>query len=84
MQAAESLLIRRARRARSAAVVAQAHPDRRGLGGGSADAAAAMLAVHRLLEVDVSEPDLFELAATLGSDVPFFLGGGAVVDARTR
>ena len=35
-----------------------------------------MLAVHRLLEVDVSEPELFELAADLGSDVPFFLGGG--------
>jgi 4-diphosphocytidyl-2-C-methyl-D-erythritol kinase len=36
-----------------------------------------MLAVHRLLEVDVSEADLFELAADLGSDVPFFLAGGA-------
>jgi 4-diphosphocytidyl-2-C-methyl-D-erythritol kinase len=35
-----------------------------------------MLAVHRLLEVEVSEPDLFELAADLGSDVPFFLAGG--------
>jgi 4-diphosphocytidyl-2-C-methyl-D-erythritol kinase len=52
-------------------------PTARGLGGGSADAAAAMLAVHRLFEVDVSEADLFELAAGLGSDVPFFLAGGA-------
>ena len=52
-------------------------PTARGLGGGSADAAAAMLAVHRLLELDVTEPALFELAADLGSDVPFFLAGGA-------
>jgi 4-diphosphocytidyl-2-C-methyl-D-erythritol kinase len=53
-------------------------PPARGLGGGSADAAAAMLAVHRLLEVRASEGELLALAAELGSDVPFFLGGGAV------
>ena len=52
-------------------------PSARGLGGGSADAAAAMLAVHQLLEVDVAEAELFEIAADLGSDVPFFLAGGA-------
>jgi 4-diphosphocytidyl-2-C-methyl-D-erythritol kinase len=52
-------------------------PQARGLGGGSADAAAAMLAVHRLLEVNASERDLRALAAEIGSDVPFFLAGGA-------
>ncbi len=52
-------------------------PPARGLGGGSADAAAAMLAVHRLLEVNASEHEVLALAADLGSDVPFFLGGGA-------
>jgi 4-diphosphocytidyl-2-C-methyl-D-erythritol kinase len=52
-------------------------PPARGLGGGSADAAAAMLAVHRLLEVSASARELHELAAELGSDVPFFLAGGA-------
>jgi 4-diphosphocytidyl-2-C-methyl-D-erythritol kinase len=52
-------------------------PSARGLGGGSADAAAAVLAVHRLLDLDVAEPDLFALAADVGSDVPFFLAGGA-------
>jgi 4-diphosphocytidyl-2-C-methyl-D-erythritol kinase len=51
-------------------------PPARGLGGGSADAAAAMLAVHRLLEVSASEPAMMALAADIGSDVPFFLGGG--------
>jgi 4-diphosphocytidyl-2-C-methyl-D-erythritol kinase len=53
-------------------------PPARGLGGGSADAAAAMLAVHRLLEVSASQREMLALAAELGSDVPFFLGGGAV------
>lgn len=52
-------------------------PSARGLGGGSTDAAAAMLAVHRLLDLDVTEPDLFAVAADVGSDVPFFLAGGA-------
>ena len=52
-------------------------PPERGLGGGSADAAAAMLAVHRLLEVSASEREMLALAAELGSDVPFFLAGGA-------
>src|SRR5262249_9519349 len=53
-------------------------PPARGLRGGAAGAAAAMLAVHRLLEVNASEDDLLTLAAKLGSDVPFFFGGGAV------
>ncbi len=52
-------------------------PSARGLGGGSADAAAALLAVRRLLEVDIDERRLHDLAAELGSDVPFCLGGGA-------
>jgi 4-diphosphocytidyl-2-C-methyl-D-erythritol kinase len=78
MRAAESLLIRAGRAGHGVQLSLRKRiPTARGLGGGSADAAAAMLAVHRLLEVDVSEADLFELAADLGSDVPFFLAGGA-------
>jgi 4-diphosphocytidyl-2-C-methyl-D-erythritol kinase len=77
MRAAESLLIRAGRAGHGVQLSLRKRiPTARGLGGGSADAAAAMLAVHRLLEVDVPEGDLFELAAELGSDVPFFLGGG--------
>ncbi|HMG25399.1 MAG TPA: 4-(cytidine 5'-diphospho)-2-C-methyl-D-erythritol kinase [Acidimicrobiia bacterium] len=78
VRAAESLL-QRAGRARDGVHLAlrKRIPSARGLGGGSADAAAAVLAVHRLLELDVSESELFELAADLGSDVPFFLAGGA-------
>jgi 4-diphosphocytidyl-2-C-methyl-D-erythritol kinase len=78
LRAAESLLTRAGRAGDGVQLALRKRiPTARGLGGGSADAAAAMLAVHRLLEVDVSEPDLFELAADLGSDVPFFLAGGA-------
>lgn len=81
VRAAEGLLLRAGRAGRAGHGVHLALrkriPSARGLGGGSADAAAAMLAVHRLLEVDVAGRDLFELAADLGSDVPFFLAGGA-------
>lgn len=48
-----------------------------GLGGGSADAAAALVAIHRLLEVDLDDDGLYNIAATVGSDVPFCLTGGA-------
>src|SRR5207237_4263002 len=77
LRGAESLLLHAGRAGHGVQLALRKRiPPARGLGGGSADAAAAMLAVHRLLEVDVSEPELFELAADLGSDVPFFLGGG--------
>ncbi|MFG0293092.1 MAG: 4-(cytidine 5'-diphospho)-2-C-methyl-D-erythritol kinase [Phycisphaerales bacterium JB050] len=44
-----------------------------GLGGGSSDAAAMLLAVRELFELDLSDDDLRSLAHELGSDVPFFL-----------
>ncbi len=47
-----------------------------GLGGGSADAAATLLAVRHLLELDVDDAALSDLATGLGSDVPFCLTGG--------
>ncbi|GMV37355.1 MAG: 4-diphosphocytidyl-2-C-methyl-D-erythritol kinase [Fimbriimonadales bacterium] len=50
-------------------------PERAGLGGGSADCAAALLAGARLLDVPVNR--LSRHAACLGSDVAFFLIGGA-------
>ncbi|MEP0767061.1 MAG: 4-(cytidine 5'-diphospho)-2-C-methyl-D-erythritol kinase [Fimbriimonadia bacterium] len=50
-------------------------PERAGLGGGSSDCAAALLAGARLLDVPVTR--LARHAACLGSDVAFFLVGGA-------
>jgi 4-diphosphocytidyl-2-C-methyl-D-erythritol kinase len=56
-------------------------PAGSGLGGGSADAAAVLHALDRLLELDLPTDDLAALGATLGSDVPFCVRGGA---ARMR
>ena len=50
-----------------------------GLGGGSSDAAAVLLALPALAGRRLPLAKLSELAAALGSDVPFFLLGGAAV-----
>jgi len=50
-----------------------------GMAGGSADAAAALLAVDELWQTKLSTETLITLAANLGSDVPFLLEGGACV-----
>ena len=46
------------------------------MAGGSADAAAALVALDRLWELGTADDDLLALAAGLGSDVPFALVGG--------
>ena len=56
-------------------------PEGAGLGGGSSDAAATLLAVNQLLGSPMDHGDLHRLAAKLGADVPFFLlGRWAVVE----
>lgn len=50
-----------------------------GMAGGSADAAAALLACDHLWGTALTREDLLELAAELGSDVPFCLVGGTAV-----
>jgi 4-diphosphocytidyl-2-C-methyl-D-erythritol kinase len=54
-------------------------PSGAGLGGGSSDAAAVLLALPVLAGKPVEPADLHAMAAELGSDVPFFLHGGAAL-----
>lgn len=81
-----ALLVLRARAGRANGAVA--HLEKRiplaaGLGGASADAAAALLAGCRLWDLHLPSGKLRGLAAELGSDVPFFLRGGtALVTGR--
>ena len=51
-------------------------PVAAGLGGGSSDAAATLLALNGLWGLELTREDLLPLAASIGSDVPFFLYGG--------
>jgi 4-diphosphocytidyl-2-C-methyl-D-erythritol kinase len=51
-------------------------PAGRGLGGGSSDAAAALLGYLQFARRKMPQTRLLEIAATLGADVPFFLLGG--------
>jgi 4-diphosphocytidyl-2-C-methyl-D-erythritol kinase len=51
-------------------------PAGRGMGGGSSDAAAALLGYLRLTGRKLPLPRLLEIASSLGADVPFFLLGG--------
>jgi 4-diphosphocytidyl-2-C-methyl-D-erythritol kinase len=51
-------------------------PAGRGLGGGSADAAAALIGYLQLLRKKLDSNRLLAIAAALGADVPFFLQGG--------
>lgn len=50
-----------------------------GLGGGSGNAAGVLAALAALWSVAIPGPELVELAAALGSDVPFFLHGGTAL-----
>lgn len=50
-----------------------------GMAGGSADAAAALVACDALWGTGLSRPELHELAGRLGSDVPFALMGGTAI-----
>jgi 4-diphosphocytidyl-2-C-methyl-D-erythritol kinase len=54
-------------------------PAAAGLGGGSSDAAAALKAANLGWDLGLSSGELAALAGELGSDVPFFLAGGAAI-----
>ena len=50
-----------------------------GMAGGSADAAAALVACDRLWELGMAREELEEIGADLGSDVPFLVAGGTAI-----
>ena len=54
-------------------------PAEGGLGGGSSNAAATLLALNKLHDQPLGQATLHELAAELGSDVPFFMQSQAAV-----
>lgn len=59
--------------------IEKAIPVAGGLAGGSADAAAALVALDRAFDLGTSDDDLLRIAADLGSDVPFALIGGTAL-----
>lgn len=54
-------------------------PAQAGLGGGSSDAAAALIGLSRIWRLDDGFDSLLPVAAGLGADVPFFLMGGTAL-----
>ena len=78
-QAAE-LLAEHVGRAPDVAIsIEKSIPVAGGMAGGSADAAAVLVAMNTLWELGVPRRDLHALAAQLGSDVPFALHGGTAL-----
>lgn len=57
----------------------KAIPMQAGLGGGSADAGATLIALARLWHAPLKPAQLVDVAAALGADVPFFLSGGTAL-----
>jgi 4-diphosphocytidyl-2-C-methyl-D-erythritol kinase len=54
-------------------------PMQAGLGGGSSDAAAALLGLRHVWKLRVPDDQIYAIASQLGSDVPYFLMGGTAL-----
>ena len=50
-------------------------PQQKGLGGGSSDAAATLIALNKIWNLNYSKQELQALGLKLGSDIPFFING---------
>jgi 4-diphosphocytidyl-2-C-methyl-D-erythritol kinase len=78
-QAAEVMADHVGRAPDVAITIEKSIPVAGGMAGGSADAAAVLVAMNNLWELGVPRRDLHALAARLGSDVPFALHGGTAL-----
>jgi 4-diphosphocytidyl-2-C-methyl-D-erythritol kinase len=76
-RALDALERRAGRRLPCAVAIDKRIPARAGLGGGSSDAAATLVGANRLFELGLDAAVLESIAAEVGSDVPFFVRGGA-------
>lgn len=82
-RAAEAVLRRCERRVGVEIVLTKRIPMGAGLGGGSSDAAATIVGLHRALSLGWSSADMAQVGQALGSDVPFFFfAPSAVVTGR--
>lgn len=83
-RAAETMLSHPSAVGKGAKITVTKHiPAGGGLGGGSSDAAAVLIGLRSLYGLSVDATTLHAMAASLGSDVPFFLHGGtALVEGR--
>jgi len=75
VRAAQMVLAATGQRCALHLTLAKQIPVRAGLGGGSADAAAALLGANQLTGNAVPRHELFQFAGRLGADVPFLLSG---------
>jgi 4-diphosphocytidyl-2-C-methyl-D-erythritol kinase len=50
-----------------------------GMAGGSADAAGTIIGIDYLYSLDMTREEMIEIAAKIGSDVPFMLSGGTAI-----
>jgi 4-diphosphocytidyl-2-C-methyl-D-erythritol kinase len=79
VRAAQSLLKHARQQARLEISITKRIPVGGGLGGGSSNAAAVLLALDRMLKTGLGPAGLHPLARRLGADVPFFLVGGTAL-----
>lgn len=80
-RAAQAFFARLRRSAQASIWLTKRVPVQAGLGGGSSNAAAVLLGLNQLHQNPLDIQELTQLAAAVGSDVPFFLTGGT---ARAR